>query len=216
MLIVDAVLETPDTSGSSFWPVADLPSCRFMVLSGRMSPREVGTALVALAGCGSWTSSGDRPVTDAGEPIRRLLEADGVVAPGGLRFHDTATGVTVDPGCCCGLESWREWSGVTNGDIPWLGHDPSPRIEHAAGVVRLWPDGADAHEAPSGRPVEIAAGDLPGILRGVQESLTGFLLLTGQWATRHVPALAEDLVAVLDEELAVGAPLPSAGGTHVP
>ena len=64
---MDAVLETPDSAGFSLWPVADLPPYRFMALSGRMAPLEVGTALAMLADYASRTGDDDRPVTDAGE-----------------------------------------------------------------------------------------------------------------------------------------------------
>jgi hypothetical protein len=110
---------------------------------------------------------------------------------------------------CCGLEDWREWLDVADGETLWLGHDPSPRLEHADEVVQLWPDSADAQEKTE-QPIEIALGELPGILRAVQEGLQGFLLLTGKWATRHVPTLAEDLAAKLDEGLAISRSLDSA------
>ncbi|MFE7790541.1 hypothetical protein [Streptomyces sp. NPDC057460] len=216
MLIVNAVLETPDTVDFSLWPVADLPPYQFMALSGSMSPLEVGSALAMLANYNSLTGDDDHPLADAGEAIRRLLETDKVIAPGGLRVHDTRTNVTVRPGCCCGLEDWREWLDAADGETLWLGHDPSPRLEHADEVVQLWPDGADAQETPSGQPIEIVVGDLPGILQTVQEGLQGFLSLTKHWATRHVPPLAEDLVARLGEDLAISAPLPGASGQHAP
>ena len=98
----------------------------------------------------------------------------------------------------------------------WLGHDPSPRLEHANEVVQLWPDSVDAQETPSGPPIEIVVGDLPGILHTVQEGRQGFLSLTKQWATRHVPTLAKDLVARLNEVLAISAPLPGTSGQHAP
>lgn len=202
VLIVDAVLETPDTLDFPVWPVADLPPYQFMALSGSMSPLEVGSALAMLADYNSRPAEDGRPLVDAGEAIRRLLETDKVIAPGGLRFHDTRTNVTVRPGCCCGLEDWREWLDVADGATLWLGHDPSPRLEHADEVVRLWPDSADAQEK-SGQPIEIVSGELPGILRAVQEGLQGFLLLTRKWAARHVPTLAEDLAVKLDEGLAI-------------
>ncbi|MFE1288180.1 hypothetical protein [Streptomyces sp. NPDC058751] len=211
MLIVNAVLETPDTADFSFWPVADLPPYRFMPLSGGMSLLEVGSALAMLAQYNSRAGDDDRPSTDADEAVRRLLESDKVIAPGGLHIHDTRTDVTVRPGCCCGLEDWREWLAVTDGETPWLGHDPSPRLEHADGVVRLWNDQED-----SGPPVEIVVGDLPGILHTVQEGLRGFLSLTERWAAHRVPALAEDLTARLDEDLAVSAPLPGTSGRRTP
>ncbi|WP_328315572.1 hypothetical protein [Streptomyces sp. NBC_00388] len=214
MIIVNAVLETPDTVGFSLWPVADLPPYQFMALSGSMSPLEVGTALTKLVDYTWRTGEDDRPLTDADEVIRRLLETDKVIATGGLRVHDTRTDVTVLPGCCCGLEDWREWLDVANGETLWLGHDPSPRLEHTDEAVQLWPDGADAQEAPSGLPVEIMVGDLPVILQTVQEGLQGFLYLTKQWATRHVPTLAEDLTARLDEDLAISAPLPDTSDRH--
>nr|WP_168504043.1 hypothetical protein [Streptomyces sp. S1D4-11]QIY92947.1 hypothetical protein HEP87_00035 [Streptomyces sp. S1D4-11] len=215
MLIVNAVLETPDTVDFSFWPVADLPPYQFMALSGSMSPLEVGSALAMLAHYNSRTCGDDRPLMDASEPIRRLLETNKVIAPGGLRVHDTRTNVTVKPGCCCGLEDWREWLDVADGETLWLGHDPSPRLEHADEVVQLWPHGGDAQETPSGQPIEIVVGDLPGILHTVQEGLQGFLSLTRQWAARHVPTLAADLAARLDEDLAISPPLPGTNGQHV-
>ncbi|MEU1171029.1 hypothetical protein [Streptomyces microflavus] len=214
MLIVNAVLETPDTVDFSFWPVADLPPYQLMALSGSMPPPDVGTALAMLADYNSRSGDDDRPLTDAGQAIRHLLETDKVIAPGGLRVHDTRTNVTVRPGCCCGLEDWREWLDIADGEPLWLGHDPSPRLEHADEAVQLWPDGADAQETPLGQPIEIMVADLPAILHTVQEELQGFLSLTKQWATRHVPTLAEDLVARLDEDLAISAPLPDSGGQH--
>jgi hypothetical protein len=216
VLIVNAVLETPDTVDFSFWPVADLPPHQFMALSSSMSPLEVGSALAMLADYNSRTGDDDRPLMDASEAICRLLETDKVIAPGGLRVHDTRTNVTVQPGCCCGLEDWREWLDVADGETLWLGHDPSPRLEHADEVVQLWPDSVDAQETSSGQPIEIVVGDLPGILHTVQEGLQGFLSLTKQWATRHVPTLAEDLAARLDEDLAISAPLPGISGQHAP
>ncbi|MET7980889.1 hypothetical protein ABZW44_49715 [Streptomyces mirabilis] len=216
MLIVNAVLETPDTVDFSFWPVADLPPYQFIALSSSMSPLEVGSALAMLADYNSRAGDDDLPLMDASEAIRRLLETDKVIAPGGLRVHDTRTNVTVQPGCCCGLEDWREWLNVADGETLWLGHDPSPRLEQAEEVVQLWPDSVDAQETPSGQPIEIVVGDLPGILHTVQEGLQGFLCLTKQWATRHVPTLAEDLAARLDEDLAISAPLPGTSGQHAP
>ncbi|MFE5142946.1 hypothetical protein ACFRDV_35740 [Streptomyces fagopyri] len=214
VLIVNAVLETPDTVDSSFWPVADLPPHQFMALSGRMSPLEVGTSLAMLVDSNSQPGDEDRPPTDAGEAIRHLLKVDKVIARGGLRVHDTRTNVTVRPGCCCGLEDWREWLDVANGETLWLGHDPSPRLEYGGETVQLWPDGGAAQETPSGPPIEIMVADLSSILQIVHEELRGFLSVTKQWARSHVPTLAEDLVARLGEDLAVTGPLSDAGVRH--
>lgn len=93
---------------------------------------------------------------------------------------------------------------------------PSPRIEHADKLIRLWADGGEeATKAPSVRPVEIPVGDLVGILYSVRDAMHGFLSLTKQWATCHVPSLAMDLATKLDEDLAISAPLPSDYDQHV-
>ncbi|MFF7580554.1 hypothetical protein ACFZBE_37195 [Streptomyces sp. NPDC008061] len=90
-----------------------------------MSLPEIGAALAALAEYNSYASGDDSPVTDTGEQVRRLLEAEKNIAPGGLRIRRTDIGVTVSPGCFCGLEDWREWLDVLTGETPWLGHDPA-------------------------------------------------------------------------------------------
>ncbi|MFJ3234052.1 hypothetical protein [Streptomyces sp. NPDC086787] len=79
--------------------------------------------------------------------------------------------------------------------------------------MQLWLDSADAEETPSAQPIEIVMCDLPGILHTVQEGLQGVLALCRKWAARHVPTLAADLAARLDE-LAISAPLPDTSGQH--
>ncbi|KPC58531.1 hypothetical protein [Streptomyces chattanoogensis] len=214
MLIVDAVLETFDAAEFVQWPVADVPAHRLLALSGRLSPLEVGVAMATLADYNSDSSDRDGAVVDGSALVRRLVEAECVIAPGGLRVRDTGSGVTVAPGCCCGLEDWREWLGLVDGDVPWLGHDPSPRMECVGRVVRLWPDGGDSTdstETPQGPPIEIPADCLTGILRTVQDELSGFLALVERWADRHVPGLAPALATKLDEDLDIGAPLLKGG-----
>lgn len=208
MLIVDAVLEAADTRDFSGWPVADLPPYGLLAVSRRMSLPEVGTAMATLADYNSPADETDRQATSAGERIRRLLDAETVIAPGGLRLHDTDLDVTVSPGCCCGLESWREWLDVLEGEVPWFGHDPSPRIEHAGPVIRIWPDGADATQSPSGRPIEISVGELARTLHTVRDGLHGFLSRTEKWAASLAPSLAGGLTAKLDRDLFISAPLP--------
>ncbi|MFI1436172.1 hypothetical protein [Streptomyces lydicus] len=63
-----------------------------------------------------------------------------------------------------GLEGWRDWLGLLEGDGPRLGHDPSPAIEVAEPVVRLWPDGGNEEGTASGPCLEIPVGDLARIL----------------------------------------------------
>lgn len=152
VLNVHAVLETSDTTDFPLWPVADLPPWRFMALSGRMSPLEVGTALATLADYNSRAGDDDRPVTDAGEAIRRLLRVDRVVAPGGLRVHDTRTDVTVTPGCCCGLEDWRAWLDVADGDSPGSVTTPHHGLSMQTGSSGCGPTGETRKKLLPGIP----------------------------------------------------------------
>ncbi|MFI6274991.1 hypothetical protein [Streptomyces sp. NPDC050988] len=201
---MDAVLETHLTADFALWPVAELPPDRLLVLSGELSPHEIGTAMAVLTTYNKGRRERrPRAPKDSLEQVGRLVATECVVAPGGLRIRDTATGVTAVPGCCCGLENWREWLDLTNGDEPWLGHDPWPRIEHAGAIARLWPDG----DRPEGLPIELPLAQLPEQLGLVRERLAGFLRAVEAWATSYAPSIADAVVAKLDEDLAVSAPL---------
>jgi hypothetical protein len=204
VLIMDAVLETYSAADFALWPVADLPADHLLALSGRLSVRELGTAVAVLT---SYNKSDDevlaRGPEGSTEQVSELLATDLVIAPGGIRVRDTSTGVTAPPGCCFGLENWRDWLDWMNGEEPWLGHDPAPRAEHTGATVRLWPD----TEHPDGLPIELPLARLPELLGSVQAQLVAFLASVEEWATRYAPPLADALVAKLDEGLAITAPL---------
>ncbi|MEV2251659.1 hypothetical protein AB0I94_13960 [Streptomyces sp. NPDC050147] len=204
MLIMDAVLETYEARGCALWPVSDPADERLLRLSGDLSPRQVGTAMAVLAGYNNRPRErGGRRTEDGLAQLNRLLTAECVVAPGGLRVTDTDTGVTAEPGCCFGLENWRDWQGLLDGEEPWLGHDCEPRVEHVGAIIRLWPD-ADRQER---RPIEIPRVELPGLLGSVQDDLSGFLKSVEGWASCRFTPVTAALVATLDEGLTVSAPL---------
>ncbi|MFD7630767.1 hypothetical protein ACFV7Q_32895 [Streptomyces sp. NPDC059851] len=201
---MDAVLETYVAADFALWPVADAPADRLLALSGQLSPREVGTAMAILTDYDEGhDDSGAHAAAHSAERVRRLLTVERVVAPGGLRIRDTATGVTAPPGCCFGIENWRDWLDLMNGEMPWLGHSPAPRVEHVGEGVRLWPDA----DRPEGLPIDIPRAQLPALLGSVQNELAGFLTSVEQWAAQYVPALAPAVVAKLDEDLVITAPL---------
>ncbi|MEV0523321.1 hypothetical protein AB0I66_07840 [Streptomyces sp. NPDC050439] len=205
MLIMDAVLETYEARGFTLWPISDPADDRLLRLSGDLSPRQVGTAMAVLTGYNNRPRRrSERHTTDSLAQVNRLLTAECVVAPGGLRVRDTDSGVTVLPGCCFGLENWRDWQVLLEGeDEPWLGHDPGPRAEHVGATVRLWPDAA----RQEGRPIEIPRDQLRDLLRSVQDDLTGFLKCVERWASCGFAPVAGALVATLDEGFAVSAQL---------
>lgn len=164
-------------------------------LSGSMTQDEFGTALAAIA---EYAVRGE--VEPGPEALRALLAQEMVVMAGGLLVRDTGTGVRIVPGCCAGLESWRDWALFLDGEVPWLGHSPSPGVELTAGAVRLWQD-EDRPELPS---CEIPLVDLGGHLQRVRRDLTGFLWLVRAWAPHGT---GEALAARFDEDFHVTAPL---------
>ncbi|MFB7241015.1 hypothetical protein CW362_10320 [Streptomyces populi] len=201
MIVIHAVLETRALPDFSFWPVAEQPPYRLMSLSGALSPDQAGTAMATLADYNSHRAD----VGQAGSAaafLSSLLGEEGFVAPGGLRVQDTDTGTTVTPGCCCGLEDWREWLEIADGGETWLGHDPTPWTEQLGETVLLRPDG----EIP-GPVIEIPRAELTRLLLGVQRDLADFLLLVSVWAARHAPESAEAMVEAFDRSLAITAPL---------
>ncbi|MDJ1134969.1 hypothetical protein [Streptomyces iconiensis] len=165
-----AVVEMRGLEGFGLWGIAERVG--FLRLSGEMSAGEVAGVVALLV---------EYNGVEAREPaaaVRELVEADGLVAPGGLRVRDGRSGAVLVPGCCCGLEDWREWAGLAAGGALWLGHDPDPDIEYTADAVHLWRDGKRA----DGDRVVIPYERLPQLLEGVRSELTAFLGLVVQWA----------------------------------
>ncbi|TMR98361.1 hypothetical protein [Nonomuraea basaltis] len=205
MVIIEVVLETYDAVDFTAWPIAEPSNARLLTLSGRMSPADVGTAMAVIF------SYNNIPVTHAADLTeahleRHLAEAEGLIAPGGLRFRDTTTGVSISPGCCFGLENWRGWWDVTRGQKPWLGHDPTPHITHVAHVIQLRQHDGDP---PS---IEITRGELSSLLTTAQQHFSGFLDLARQWAATTTPELADRLISALDQYFMISEAFASSGG----
>lgn len=110
------------------------------------------------------------------------------------------------PGCCAGLEDWREWAEVLTGSSPWLGHDPTPEVEIGANELRVWQDsGANRRAAES---VVVARSLLPDLLNEVHRDLVGFLSRVQVWTERYsLGSNGTDLVEVVDRNFDVTAPL---------
>ncbi|KJK54925.1 hypothetical protein [Saccharothrix sp. ST-888] len=201
MIVIHPVLETGALPDFAFWPVAEQPPYHLTPLNGTLSDEQVGTAIATMVGYSS--SRVDDRLTDPADAfLSSLLHEEGFVTPGGLRAQDTATGTTLTPGCCCGLEDWRGWLDIPDGGEPWLGHDPTPRAEQLGDTVRLHPDGE--HPGPV---IGIARTELPRLLARVQQDLADFLLLIAAWADQHAPQSAQTLVDAFDRSLEITAPL---------
>ncbi|SEM63848.1 hypothetical protein [Nonomuraea pusilla] len=196
MVIVDVVMETYDAEDFTAWPIAEPSSDRFLALSGRMSPADVGTAMAVIFSYNNISVTHVADLTEA-HLEQHLTEAEALIAPGGLRFRDINTGVSIAPGCCFGLENWRDWWDVVRGQEPWLGHDPTPQITHVGHVIKLQQHDGDS---PS---IGMTRGELSSLLTTAQQHLRGFLNLAGQWATVTTPGLADRLISALDDHLVI-------------
>jgi hypothetical protein len=186
VIIIEPVIGTIDAKGFTGWPVSPHLDSEGLALSGELASVDVGTvmAVIAVYNRSHLASPGEADEhSSPAQLIQRITEADSLIAPGGLRVRDTATGLTVSPSCCCGLEDWQEWSQVAAGQSLWLGHSPAPWAEHLGHTIRVWPDGGDEAVAPAGAfPIEIPTNDLPGLIASAHKQLQNFLDLLEPWA----------------------------------
>ncbi|MFI0257538.1 hypothetical protein ACH4OW_00640 [Streptomyces sp. NPDC017056] len=214
MIIAQPVLEIYGSDDFTLWPVAETEPYGFLPLSDRLGPAEVGTAVMRIADCNNVETEDDgrppRPADPLGGFLHGLLTMDNLFAPGGLRITDTATGTTLLPGCCNGLEEWRDWFDVVD-SRGWasFGHDPAPLAERHGDIVRLTVD-AEQENSPV---IELPVGDLRRLLAGAERDLTGFLRPAAAWAARHLPDHAGPVTSALGRALDLPAPAapPAAG-----
>ncbi len=115
---------------------------RWIVLSGEASDDDVARA---IAGIATYSSEIGVRATIA-ETSAAIVNAKGFVVGGGLLFRDGD--FAVEPGCCCGLEGWRDWYAVKkDGQSPWMGHDPMAWIDCTGDTAIVWSDEIDARSA---------------------------------------------------------------------
>lgn len=209
VIALQPVLETYVPAGFDLWPVADSEPYGFLPLNGALDAAQVGTAVMRIAACNDIDPEHDDRPPHPGDPLgsflHGLLTMDPLFASGGLRITDTAIGATLVPGCCSGLEDWREWFGVLDGDggSGWFGHDPSPLAERVGDVVRLTVD-AERDDSPV---IEVSVTELRRLLAGAQRDLADFLQLAAGWAAVRLPGYVVPVTAALAR--AVDMPMPA-------
>lgn len=139
----------------------------WMALHAGCTDEEVGLFLAVLA---HRLDAASRDRRD--EVVDTLLAEDFLIVAGGLRLVDTVKGMVVVPGCCAGLEDWRDWVRVLTGGALWLGHDPGLEIEIIGDDLCVWQDGGPGRhglgwrnaERPSQRPLtgtSLLRSDMP-------------------------------------------------------
>lgn len=214
VITLTPAVETYGIDDFDLWPIGDEPSDGCLPLRAGMTFRHLGTALAVLVRSNQVEEEdgdepGPLPGTSPAAALRRLLACDGLIAPGGLQVHDTATGATIAPGCCFGLEDWREWLRLAEGEVIWLGHSPDIHAEHHGPLLRLWLGSAST--VPE-RVIEFPRARLGGLLASVRQDLNGFLADAGDWAEAQAPGLGAAVTARLDAEFTITAPLATVPG----
>ncbi|MFI7359398.1 hypothetical protein ACIBTP_36375 [Streptomyces avidinii] len=197
------VLEIFAADDFALWPVGEHESRGYLVLDGKLTPAEVGTAVMRIADCNDFEPDeehGPCPTDPLGAFLHGLLTMTDLFAAGGFRVTDIATGtVFVEPGCCNGLETWRDWLDVLDGTgCSSFGHDPSSAAERVGDSVRLT---LDAHAEDGSPVIELPAAQVRTLVTGAQQDLRDFLGIAGTWAEKHLPTHAAAVTAAVARAL---------------
>lgn len=204
---MQAVVKVPafDAGAPPPWPVASMRAGAWLALAADSTDQQVGLFVAALAHPLDVASPGGRD-----EVVDTLLAEEFLIVPGGLRLVDTVTAAAVVPGCCSGLEDWRDWVRVTAGESPWLGHDPGPEVEFVGDQLLVWQDGGPGrhHGRWAGPNVLLSRRALPELLLDAHRDLLGFLAALKAWTARMgLEERGGALVEAVDRNLAITAAL---------
>ncbi len=116
---------------------------RWIVLSGETLDKDVARVVASIARYNN-SEIGLRDTLQ--ETSAAIVDAEIFVVGGGLLFREGD--FVVEPGCCCGLESWREWfAAKKGGQSPWMGHDPMAWIDCSGDTAIVWLDEFNAQAA---------------------------------------------------------------------
>lgn len=113
-------------------PVYESEEGDLVPLTGSLSETEIARFLHSIA-----TYAGhDSHPEDEAALLSWLAESGERVLPGGLLA--LRNGVEIEPGCCCGLEDWRQWFWVAEGnDRVTFGHDPLVWFERSGASITI-------------------------------------------------------------------------------
>ncbi len=98
------------------WEIATFSKGYFLPISEHLSLPEIGAVMALLIFYNRQKNLAD------------IVAAKTLVLPGGIGGYANQELIII-PGCCCGLESWRDWERfLTTGNSPWCGHDPETEV----------------------------------------------------------------------------------------
>lgn len=203
VIVMQPVLEIFPADDFDLWPTDEPESYGNLVLDGERTVAEVGTAVMRIADCNASEPEeehGPHPTDPLGTFLHGLLTLPDLFASGGFRVSDDATGIIfVEPGCCNGLETWRDWLEVLDGTGSCaFGHAPSSMAERVGDTVRLIHDSYENEDSPT---IELPVAQVRTLVAGAQRDLQDFLRLAASWAEQHLPTHATTVTTALGRAL---------------
>ena len=175
---LQAVVETPSFQDEFLcpWDIPVFEPFSRIRLWGETTNQEIGLVFAQLVQCNYLDFSGDSQIV-----LNQVVEDESLILLGGLQaiYGDKL----IHPGCCCGLETWRDWQDfLTTDKSPWLGHDPYPWLESHGDFVRIWSDGGADRIILNSFHIDVYKSALRGALKVVEQDLQDFLLHIDSWA----------------------------------
>ena len=165
---LQAVVETPHPQGEFAcpWNLQTLEPLSWIRLSSEMTEQEIGSIVAQLVQYDQLEFSEDSHLV-----LDRILTAESLILPGGIQA--ILGDQTIDPSCCCGLETWRKWQAfLTTGNSPWLGHDPSPWVEANHEQIRIWSDGGLGESTQNALRIDVSRSTFRQAVQNVEQALT--------------------------------------------
>ncbi|MFF2529162.1 hypothetical protein ACFVS2_09645 [Brevibacillus sp. NPDC058079] len=122
------------------WLNTDVAYTEYVKLTGQTTSDEVDLFIAMLLGYNNIDIKGTPH-----EVLKRLFDELDVVIGGGIYLESNDR--IIPPSCCSGLEAWRDvLDSVINRKSPWMGHNPTPRMEFADNIVRVWSDDSNEED----------------------------------------------------------------------
>jgi hypothetical protein len=202
---IEAVVEAPWFDGSPPWPwhIAAVPPFQLFRIHGDMAPEETGSLVAALTDPLELA-----PGLSTQEILRQLSELRYFGLRGGLAVSICGR-LAVRPGCCSGLEEWREWWAIRDGQSPWMGHDPTPWCQFLDdGLVRFWSGGGYTQTEVEPH-VDLPMRFVTESLELVHDDLRAVLGRLGDWLSGFGCADAETLLSKFDRSFAISTTRPA-------
>lgn len=179
---IEAIVEVYPSETIPPWETVSTNEFFRVVLSSATNDEEIGS--VMLVAC----EYNRVKIENSAEKTLENFLSKNFVLPGGLQFSENGV-VKIFPGCCCGLENWREWLGVPNGDGVWAGHDPSPFAEFIDEKIRVWQD----EKADDVNFIDFEYDELRKLLEKTEKDLNDFIFKLNRWTEFYAPSLKDEV-----------------------